>query len=220
MDEKLTQSEFEDLCAWLDGELDSQRADEIAKLVESDPAWAQACRELRSLNGTLNAWAAPALPDDLARRIARNAKRPVLSPWNKITRWATTTAAAAAIVLGLFMLVNKTPTQRPALTQSGPTVLAQAGQGGSTTMPALSATNARPMAFLNMTATDQQELLAKYEKLAATNWQEQNRWIIPVVASFTPAQLEQLNKMAPNQQMKVFLTRRAELIRDGKLPKQ
>ena len=72
MNEHLGQSEFEDLSAWLDGELPSDRAAEVERLVREAPAWARAAEELRTLNEALDGYVVAAPDTHLARRILAN----------------------------------------------------------------------------------------------------------------------------------------------------
>ena len=69
MSGQLGQSDFEDLSAWLDGELSAERAAQVERLVHEDRLWRQAERELCSLHEALDSYAAPAPAPGLARRI-------------------------------------------------------------------------------------------------------------------------------------------------------
>jgi anti-sigma factor RsiW len=69
MSGQLRQSDFEDLTAWLDGELTGQRAAQVERLVHDDPVWRRAEQELRSLHKAIDGYAAPAPAPGLARRI-------------------------------------------------------------------------------------------------------------------------------------------------------
>jgi len=69
MSGQLGQSDFEDLSAWLDGELPAERAAEVKRLVDGNPVWRQAEHELRILNEALDGFAAPAPAQGLAGRI-------------------------------------------------------------------------------------------------------------------------------------------------------
>jgi anti-sigma factor RsiW len=69
MSGQLGQSDFENLSAWLDGELPAERAAEVERLVHENPVWRQAGQELRSLHEALDSYAAPAPAPGLARRI-------------------------------------------------------------------------------------------------------------------------------------------------------
>lgn len=231
MDKKLTQAEFEDLCTWADGELDPKRADEIARLVDKDPLWGQAHRKLQSLDEALNTWTTSNIPVGLCQQIIKQAKRPLLSPWNRMVRWATPIAAAAAIVVGITLHFNSTPPGKTNLAKpnrfvsDGRDAVARMGSPVSpTTRPTVSGKylSRNAPSLLTMTPEDQQELLARYEHMVAASarWHEQNRWLVAVIASFTPKQLEQLRSMTPSRRARIFLMRRNKLIRTGKLPKQ
>ena len=69
MSGRLGQSDFEDLSAWLDGELPLGRAAEVERLVQDDPVWRRTERELRILHEALDGYTAPAPAPGLARRI-------------------------------------------------------------------------------------------------------------------------------------------------------
>ncbi len=71
----LGQHDFEALSAWLDGELDGDAADEVERLVASDPDWKQAAVELKSLDAALGSTPTPpAPPADLTERILRTVR--------------------------------------------------------------------------------------------------------------------------------------------------
>ena len=112
--QNLTESEFEDLSAWLDGELPADRAADVAERVRSDPAWRRAHEELAALDEALTACGAPAAPGDLAERIIRRTRRErARRPW-RVARWlAPIAAVAAAAVIALFVRAHRTP-QPPA----------------------------------------------------------------------------------------------------------
>ncbi len=69
MSGRLGQSDFEDLSAWLDGELPAERAAKVEHMVHEDPTWQRAERELRILNEALDGYAAPSPAQGLAGRI-------------------------------------------------------------------------------------------------------------------------------------------------------
>jgi hypothetical protein len=107
MDSKLTQSEFEDLSAFLDGELAEEASREIARRVESDAAWASAHSELLALDRLLDAYTAPAVDERLAERICRpyrRASQRVLRSAGGLWRRLVPLSAAAAVVIGLGIL--------------------------------------------------------------------------------------------------------------------
>jgi len=70
MNEQLKQSEFEELSAWLDGELSAERSAEVERHVREDVAWARAAAELRAIHEAMDGVETPPAPDaGLARRI-------------------------------------------------------------------------------------------------------------------------------------------------------
>jgi len=120
MHEKLEQSQYEDLSAFLDGELPEARASEIRDLIASDPAWRDAHERLVALDDALGAYEPPAVPGDLAERIIRS--MPQARPagrWATVSRWVAPLAAAAAIVVAAVLLPRKAKDAQ----EAGPTVL-------------------------------------------------------------------------------------------------
>lgn len=105
---ELTQSELEQLNAWLDGELEAQEASRVESLIASDPAWAQAAGELQSLDSLLGECEVEAAPAGLADRIIaasrreRSGSRLVI----RIARYLAPAAAAAAAVV-LYVSLNE-----------------------------------------------------------------------------------------------------------------
>ncbi|MGC9454849.1 MAG: anti-sigma factor family protein [Phycisphaerae bacterium] len=103
MSERLKQTEWEELSAYVDGELTPDRAEQIRLKVETSPVWANALAELRALDARLDVWTPPEPPADLAERI-------VLSVPGKRHRrvvafrrvLAATAAVAAAVVIAML----------------------------------------------------------------------------------------------------------------------
>lgn len=69
MNERLEQSDFEALSAWLDGELSDAAAAEVECRIQQDPVWRGAADELRSLHEALDGYTVPAPASGLARRV-------------------------------------------------------------------------------------------------------------------------------------------------------
>jgi len=69
MSELLGQSDFENLSAWLDGELLADAAAEVERRVRQDPAWREAADELRDLHEALGHYTVPSPASGLAGRI-------------------------------------------------------------------------------------------------------------------------------------------------------
>ena len=65
----LAQSDFEDLSAHLDGQLDAGRAEAVEELVRTDPAWGDQWNRLQAVDRALDAYDVPAPPSDLNDRI-------------------------------------------------------------------------------------------------------------------------------------------------------
>jgi len=113
MNGQLGQADFDDLSAYLDGELPADRASEVERRIAADPVWARAHQELTALNAALGAWTAPAppadMPDTLIRQILRADRRAM---GLRVAGWlAGAAAAAAAVVIGFTLF--RQPTQTP-----------------------------------------------------------------------------------------------------------
>ena len=100
MTETLGNTEFENLSAFLDVELDGPRAAEVARLVREDATWRNAYRELAALDAALDAYTVPQPAGDLVDRVLfgvhASARR---SHVLRVIAWVAPVAAAAAILL-------------------------------------------------------------------------------------------------------------------------
>ncbi|MBS3734021.1 MAG: hypothetical protein KGY99_03760 [Phycisphaerae bacterium] len=89
------------LSTWLDGELPPDQAEQVARAVRDDAAWAEAADALRALDGLLASHRAPTTPTDLPERIrevvATRRRRPAAIL--RMARWAVPAAAAAAAIV-------------------------------------------------------------------------------------------------------------------------
>ena len=109
-----TQSDFDDLSAWLDGELPAERAAEVERLVADDPAWRTACDELRTVDAALDAWAPPEPSAGLADRVLRychaaGRRRHLL----RVAAWMAPAAAVAAAILIVIAAMGRGPRKSP-----------------------------------------------------------------------------------------------------------
>ena len=267
MNGELKQDDFEGLSAWMDGELDAEQAERIAREVESDPVWGGAYRELLVLDETMDAWEAPAVPPDLTGRILGYAKARPITGARRLVRWLAPAAAAAACVIAvlLFHPTRTSPPQRRTAVLTAfpvPDSFVRGGLELFTNMQnrvtpagkltdltrlrsvrlipgslvrvkswrALSSGQRRrarqqALAFLRMNARRQEQILTEYEQAVNTSqhmqetWRERMCWLQAVVQSFTPQERRVLHRMLPARRARVFLQRRDQLIRAGKLPK-
>ena len=102
MERQLGQSDLDDLSAWLDGELDAGRADEVANLVLTDPLWRRTHAELVMLAAALDTCDVPSAPGDLADSIMARSRR-----WGRrslsarVVRVAVPLAAAASVIVAV-----------------------------------------------------------------------------------------------------------------------
>lgn len=102
MNHELTQGEFEDLSAWLDGELSAEGARKVERLVREDAAWSRAAAELKATDRALDAWTVPAPTADLSERIIESCsarRRRTIA-----LRWIAAGAAVAALVVAAVAL--------------------------------------------------------------------------------------------------------------------
>jgi len=104
----LGKTDFEDLSAFRDGELDASRAAEVERLLREDPAWGRAHRELTALDAALDTWTAPAPAGDLADRVLLGVRKSARrSQVLRVAAWVGPVAAAAAILLVVVAVLNR-----------------------------------------------------------------------------------------------------------------
>ena len=126
---ELTESEFEDLSASVDGELPPGRAEEVRRLIETDAAWAHARRELELLDDALDAFETPAPPGRLADLVVVDVRRRHATRRKRIRLGAVAagvSAAAAIVMISLTVYFARLQQDRPAGTQ--PPVVTAAAQ--------------------------------------------------------------------------------------------
>ncbi len=267
MNGELKQGDFEDLSAWMDGELDAEQAERIAREVESDPVWSEAYRELLALDETMDVWEATAVPPDLTERILGCAKARPFTGVRRLGRWLGPAAAAAACVIAvlLFHSTGTSPPQRKiavrvaspvpdsfvrgglelftnmqnGITPAGkltgltrlrsgrliPGSLVRVKSWGALSPEQRRRARQQALVFLRMNARRQEQILTEYEQTVNTSqhmqetWRERMCWLQAVVQSFTPEERRALRRMLPARRAQVFLQRRDQPIRAGKLPK-
>ncbi len=115
MKELRGQYDFEDLSAYLDGELEPARKAGVEKLLQEDSSWQAAHAELKALDGALDAWTAPEMPAHLPGRVVTAVKR---SGKQRVIRFARIAApiaavAAAAAIFVAVLLSNNSSQPRP-----------------------------------------------------------------------------------------------------------
>lgn len=110
----LQQADYDDLSAYLDGELDSERAAEVARLVRDDPVWRTAYTELSALDAAMDAWTVPAPPEGLAEEILANVRRRAHRPLLlRTAAWLGPFAAVAAVALLAVAIMNRPSSDAP-----------------------------------------------------------------------------------------------------------
>ena len=98
--ERLSQSDFEDLCAWRDGELPDARAGDVRQHLRAEGLWREALRELEVLDRALGALPEPPVPINLSDRIVHSVRRKVRNGRVfRVLRIAVPLAAAAAVLV-------------------------------------------------------------------------------------------------------------------------
>jgi hypothetical protein len=252
MNTQLTQSQWEDLSAYFDGELTGPQADRIARLIETDPAWQRAHASLAQLSARLDAWAVPAPPAELAGRIGQAVARQ--SRTLRLRRWLVPAAAAAVVLLvaSLHMLLpgagpgdilpdrfvrdnaelfTAEPTRPVADAQAilsddlrqqllatspvEPPAAIDSDRWNRLSPAQQQVVRQRAKAFLEMTAAEQQALLAEYEQADPLTdspaRQQQARWMNRIIESFTPAERQALLEMTPAERAEAFLRQRDKL---------
>lgn len=253
MNTQLTQSDWEDLSAYFDGELTGELADRIARLVETDPAWQRAHASLTQLDARLDAWAVPAPRAELPERIGQAVTRQ--SRTRQLRRWLIPAAAAAVVLLvaslhfllpgsgGPHALPDRfvrdnaelfTASSTPAIVDAEAVLSDDLRQQLLATSPVeqppaaidsdrwnrlspaqQQAVRQRAKAFLEMTAEQQQALLAEYDQADALTdspaRQQQARWMKRIIESFTPPERQALLEMTPAERAEAFLRQRDKL---------
>jgi hypothetical protein len=112
MSQELTQPEWDDLSAWIDGELPEAKAQQIARRVAEEPAWRDAHRQLQCVDSAMDGWDAPEPAEDLVDRICRTAPQQQ-QPGRLLRLTIPVTAAAAAAVLIAIGATQLQPQDKP-----------------------------------------------------------------------------------------------------------
>jgi anti-sigma factor RsiW len=105
MDERLTQNDFEELSAYMDGELTPAATSRIRNRLQTSPAWRRALERLQAVDTAIGAYVVPPAPGDLAQRVLRRtaqAHRPLHFARPSL-RWLAPLTAAATIVAALLV---------------------------------------------------------------------------------------------------------------------
>jgi hypothetical protein len=129
----LTPEQYEDLSAWLDGQLAPDQAEQVRRLCEQDPAWSAAQAEMKALDGLLDLYRPPTCPAGLAERIAREVParvRPTRKTVLQFARWLVPLAAAAAVLVGVLLHEHFSAESGPATPGNGTRIATQNGTDG------------------------------------------------------------------------------------------
>jgi anti-sigma-K factor RskA len=116
MANELTQSDLEQLSAYLDGELEAEQARQVEAMLAGDGRWQRAARELKALDETLDQWTAPPAPAGLAERIIAASRQEKQAPALviRLVKYLTPVAAAAAVAVAYLAFFNHPQTNTPA----------------------------------------------------------------------------------------------------------
>jgi hypothetical protein len=119
MDQANHQVDWQELSAFMDGELSAERAGEIARLLASDGGWAEAYRQLQAVHASLDLLRPEPMRADLTDRIVRAAGRRSRTLF--VIRLAGAAAAACLVAAAVLAFLHR-PTP-PAPTAGGPTAV-------------------------------------------------------------------------------------------------
>ena len=119
---ELTDSEIEELSAYMDGELPAQDAQRVVHNVATQPEWRQTLRDFKEVGQVLDTIEVPAAPEGLAGRVVsavrrRQHRRHAL----RVGSWLAPAAAAAMVLIGLAIF-NGTPNGHRSNNPANPTV--------------------------------------------------------------------------------------------------
>jgi len=119
---ELPPGDFEDLSAYLDGELPAERAAEVARRVRDDPLWRRTHAELAATEALLDSYTVVPAPSGLAGRVlARTRRASRRSQGFRAAAWVASAASAAAILLAAFILsgrLTRAPRPEPVVVQT------------------------------------------------------------------------------------------------------
>lgn len=110
---RMKQSDFADLSAYLDGQLEGPRAAQVQQLIAGDAAWGEAYREMTELDQLIHACDVPPVPADLSQRIISHVRGQRSHAIVKFVKYAAPLAAAAAIVIGILVWQHLPGPSRP-----------------------------------------------------------------------------------------------------------
>ena len=103
----MTESDFEDLSAYLDGRLTPERAARVERLIASDSAWQEAWRRLQAVDEALGSVTIPPAPADLPDRIIASVRGAGhRRRWTWLVRIGVPLAAAAAVLIVALILAD------------------------------------------------------------------------------------------------------------------
>lgn len=211
----------EDLSAWLDGELDEQRAAATARKAEADADAARHVEELRSLNRVLSAYTVPAppadLPDRILARVGREGRRPRVA---RFARRLVPAAAAAALLVAAVWSASFLLRPEP----NEPAVVGPSGPGEADTPAEL--LEEQSYAFLNEDAHEREKALNHYDKLVRMSPEQQRAyreravWLKAVtdwLRENDPRRLAALRRMRPPRRQKALIELRDRLVAEGEI---
>jgi anti-sigma factor RsiW len=110
----LTDSEIEQLSAYVDGELPASAAAAVSGGIEADSAWRAAALDFSEIDSLLDSYTVPPAPQGLAERIIeaihrRQRRRQVF----RVGSWLAPAAAAALVLIGMAIFDGGQPPRPP-----------------------------------------------------------------------------------------------------------
>lgn len=102
--QEMQQDDFDDLSAYVDGELSLADAQRVEQKIRDDEAWGRAYAELQALSSAMDAFEAPAAPAGLAERIKKNIRAQERPAVLRLVKWLAPAAAAAAVLIAATLV--------------------------------------------------------------------------------------------------------------------
>ncbi len=237
---ELTQTDLDDLSAYLDGELDAASTLRVEQLTSSDEAWREALAEMKSVDRAIDVFRTqshvPPHSANLVQRIVA-AATPQRSRW--LVRLGAPLAAAAAVAIVAFVLVGK---DKPVTHNNNgdkaaliATVLDEISGGSladairqhpgwdKLTAEQKQTYRIEVLSYLQMTPEQQDQAINRFSELSKMSPEErkqhrlQAEWIQVVADSFSAEERKELSLMSPQARSRKMLLRKEELIRQGKI---
>jgi len=105
MEERLSQTDLDELSAYMDAELTEPALSRVRHLLGTSPTWTRALERLQAVDRAMEAYVTPPAPSDLAQRVLRKtarSHRPAALARPSL-RWMVPLTAAAAVVVAVLL---------------------------------------------------------------------------------------------------------------------